>query len=405
MERDDRDTIALGLVNTVDYEIEWDPAHLEKLICRTNLQECDIRKMHKICTLKDLLSSILFHMREGTGCGLWVEDPEVIETFLEGTGYRVTLGGTNLRAAQVISTLSGRALVHLVSVNENTLSRLPDGVKWVGGQKYRCCFPHIAIQFPKAARICANGVEMITPRANRVIYSGDIACAQMPLEQEFFTRAAGMRAMLVSGLDLVTDPAVLSMRLKQIQKGLKGFGGEKPLVFYEHACFADTAYEEMLQRELEPLLDIYSMNEDEFQTLAGGSVELLHADTVLKGLQAARKKLSDVTLVVHTGYWGLAYGMRAQEIRGALEKGMLAATARYWLGNSDNAGMDRAAMLPQQVLSKAFAEEIERISEEQVVCLPAAEVKPDDPTTVGLGDSFVGGFLYQYCFDRRKREA
>ena len=133
MERDDRDTIALGLVNTVDYEIEWDPAHLEKLICRTNLQECDIRKMHKICTLKDLLSSILFHMREGTGCGLWVEDPEVIETFLEGTGYRVTLGGTNLRAAQVISTLGGRALVHLVSVNENTLSRLPDGVKWVGG--------------------------------------------------------------------------------------------------------------------------------------------------------------------------------------------------------------------------------------------------------------------------------
>ncbi|MCI9255453.1 MAG: hypothetical protein HFI58_11650, partial [Lachnospiraceae bacterium] len=121
MERDDRDTIALGLVNTVDYEIEWDPAHLEKLICRTNLQECDIRKMHKICTLKDLLSSILFHMREGTGCGLWVEDPEVIETFLEGTGYRVTLGGTNLRAAQVISTLGGRALVHLVSVNENTL--------------------------------------------------------------------------------------------------------------------------------------------------------------------------------------------------------------------------------------------------------------------------------------------
>ena len=84
---------------------------------------------------------------------------------------------------------------------------------------------------------------------------------------------------------------------------------------------------------------------------------------------------------------------------------MLAETARYWLGNSDNAGMDRAAMLPQQVLSKAFAEEIERISEEQVVCLPAAEVKPDDPTTVGLGDSFVGGFLYQYCFDRRKREA
>ena len=71
MERGDRDTIALGLVNTVDYEIEWDPAHLEKLICRTNLQECDIRKMHMICTLKDLLSSILFHMIDVTVFGIW----------------------------------------------------------------------------------------------------------------------------------------------------------------------------------------------------------------------------------------------------------------------------------------------------------------------------------------------
>lgn len=405
MERDDRDTVALGLANTVDYEIEWDSAHLENLICRTNLQTCDIRKVQKIHTLKDLLSSILFHMREGTGCGLWTGAPEVIEQFLEGTKYKVTLGGSNLRAAQVISVLGGRALVHLVSVNEETLTRLPSHVNWVGGQEYRCCFPHIAIQFPRGAHIQANGVEIVVPRANRVIYSGDIACAQMPLTQTFFTKAADMRAVLVSGLDLITDPAVLTLRLGQIRNGLTGFRGEKPLVFYEHACFSDVAFEEAVQNKLGPLLDIYSMNEDEFQTLAGSSLDLLNADAVLQGLQEARRMLPGVTLLVHTGFWALAYGKRAIEVRSALEKGMLAATARYWLGNTDRSGMEKTAGLPRQIRAEAFAEQIEQTCGEPVVCLPAAEVKPDSPTTVGLGDSFVGGFLYQYCFDRRKREA
>lgn len=396
--------IALGFVNTVDYEMEWDPAHLEKWIRRTGLKRKDIEEKKKIYNIKDMLSSILFHMREGTGCGLLTESAEVIEEFTEGTKYRVTLGGTNLRAAEVISALGGSALVHLVSVNVDTIEQMPEQVEWIGGEKYPCCFPHLAIQFPKNVRIRTGDMEILTRRANRVIYSGDIACTQMPLAGEFFDRASGAKALLLSGFDLIRDSDILADRLEEIKMRLKDFPENGPLIFYEHAHFADERLEDMVRGGLGPLLDVYSMNEDEFQTLAGKKTDLLNVEEVLASLQTACEKLPGMTILVHTCHWTLAAGERATEIEDALENGMMAASARYRGGNVDRDGIRRIREFPVKKEAEVFSKRLRESRNGSVVCLPVADIKTDTPVTVGLGDAFVGGFLYKYCADRMKRE-
>lgn len=396
--------IALGFVNTVDYEMEWDSAHLERLICQTGLRRRDIEEKKKIYNVKDMLSSILFHMEEGTGCGLLTESAEVIEEFMEGAKYQVALGGTNLRAAEVISALGGRALVHLVSVNRDTIRRMPKGVEWVGGEKYPCCYPHLAIQFPKNASVRANDIEILTERANRVIYSGDIACAQMPLNDEFFRRAKNAEVLLLSGFDLIRNADILQARLREVRRLTEDFGKGGPLIFYEHAHFADREFEDAVRLGLGPLLDLYSMNEEEFQTLAGKKINLLKAEEVCAALRSACGRLPGITLIVHTCYWALAVGERAEEVESALENGMMAATARYGCGSVDQSAVQAVRELPCKREAETFSEELKTDWGDGIVCLPVADMKNDISVTVGLGDAFVGGFLYKYCADRRKRE-
>lgn len=393
------DRVALGFSNTVDYEIEWDPRHLEKLIRHVGLCMEEIEEKRTIRNMKDLLSSILFHMSEGSGCGLLTDLPEVIDEFIQGTKYRVALGGTNLRAAEVISALGGNALVHLVSVNEDTVKRMPLNISWVGGEHFPYCFAHIAVQFPKNARVRANDIDITAPRANRVIYSGDLACAQLPLEKEFLTRAMKARALLLSSFDLVRDPEVLMERLTEIKNALGTDCKDKPLVFYEHACFGDERLGDHVRRELGPFIDIYSMNEDEFQTLVGRKLDLLDVESVMEGLRTAARKVPGTTIIVHTCHWALLYGRRTKECARALENGMLTASTRYRRGFVSRDEIQVTRGLPQQRRAEVFAEKIEANFGGCIRCLPAVDIKVDQPTTVGLGDSFVGGFLYKYCFD------
>ena len=175
--------IYLGFSNTVDYEIKWDETHFLQFIEKTGIKNAEIKRIESIEGEKDLASSILYHMKKGLGCGMTVEDPKIIEKYIAGSKYRVTLGGSNIRAAEIISALGGKAVVHLVSRNRDTEELMPEHVSIIGGEQFRCCYPHIVIQYPKGMHIVVNDIDFITPRENRVIYSADKACAEMPISE------------------------------------------------------------------------------------------------------------------------------------------------------------------------------------------------------------------------------
>lgn len=393
------DKIALGFSNTVDYEIEWNPEYLERLICLTGLSKKDIRKKRQIADLKDLLASILFHMQEGSGCGLLTEHPEIIEAFIEGCNYKITLGGTNMRAAEAISALGGKALVHLVSINEDTLTYMPQNISWAGGEAFHCRFPHIAIQFPKKARVKANDIEIVSPRENRVIYSGDMACAQMPLCPEFFTRAAGSEILLLSSFDLISDAQVLSQRLSEVKAAIDGYGSKKPLIFYEHACFGNASFEKLVQKELTPCIDLYSMNEDEFQTLADQKIDLLDAESVLPCLYSIHSMFPHTCIMIHTSQWGLVSGEKAEDFADSLKYAMLTASAKYLSGKVSKEAIGQVENLPVRQKAQEFSKKIMSLSRYPLRCFPSAEILIRNPTTIGLGDSFVGGFLYNFYYN------
>ncbi len=388
--------IALGFANTVDAELAWDAAHLENLIRTTGLRAQDIEEKRTIESLKDLLSSILFHLRDGSGCGMMISDSNIIEQFMAGARAEIALGGTAIRAALVIAALGGSAIVHLTCVNPETLDRLPEGVSWVGGDRFHCCYPHIAIQFPALARVRAGDIDIASPKANRVIYSGDIACAHLTIAPKFFEEAHHAKVLVLSSFDMILEEAVLVDCLYAAKRGVESLPAGGPLVFYEHACFTNPRFGALVGETLSSVIDVYSMNEDEFMSLCGRGIDLLDSADVRAGLRAVVGSLRARTVLIHTHCWVLAYGRYADRYLSAMEGGMAVAATRYRLGVVSPSALEATKSWPRQEDADAFARRIE--GEDALIrCLAAYRIGNDRVTTVGLGDSFVGGFALAYA--------
>jgi ADP-dependent phosphofructokinase/glucokinase len=117
-------------------------------------------------------------------------------------------------------------------------------------------------------------------------------------------------------------------------------------------------------------------------------VDLLSVREVRDALTAVHALIPAPTLVVHTKYWAAALG---GDHTGALDNGTLMAAARYAHGDDfTDSDVERMRRTPRRPESVAFAA---ALRSDTVSSVPGFALDVADPTTVGLGDTFVGGFL------------
>src|SRR5699024_7925427 len=140
--------------------------------------------------------------------------------------------------------------------------------------------------------------------------------------------------------------------------------------------------------------DIFSMNEDELALHCSHGVDILDADAVAEALREVREHLGIANLLVHTQYWAAVYGPGAAHLRDALRFGTLAGAVRYMRGDAarraDDSSVAAQAPHPQGTV---LAEGLEERFGSALVGVPAYELTPPAPTTIGLGDTFLGGFI------------
>ena len=138
-------------------------------------------------------------------------------------------------------------------------------------------------------------------------------------------------------------------------------------------------------------VDVVSMNEDELQGYLARRVDLLDAAEVTRAATEVRGLVGARTLIVHTRWWSLAVGPDAQAYRAALRGGIAMASARYAYG--DTIGPERyreAGTWPSDPRSLRV---VALLEEAGVVCEPGVVPPTRTPTTIGLGDAFVGGVV------------
>ena len=385
--------IVLGFGNSIDYEIIWNSHIFEQLIATFRIKKSEICNNNPINSVRDLIISILGFLKDGAGGERFVATSQIIEDFAAYFEKKITIGGTSARAAVTIRKLGYTSALHLVTINDYVRKLIPHDCPWVCSNQTEHFYPHLIIQFNKHTKVQVGEIKINAVGNNRIIYVNDPDNMMMKLNPDIALLASNAKVFLVSGFNAMQSSELLNDRMLTLRSIIKSLPSET-LVLYEDACFHKPALSKQIRDALLDLIDIYSMNAEEFQGHLGRKINLLSPDEVIVALRDIHRLMPVPLLVIHTKHWALAFGSDASQYAQALKGGIVMATTRLRYGDefSDIEYLE-TEKLPEEPKGADFALALERITGNNVCCLPSLKVKENKVTTVGLGDAFVGGFL------------
>ncbi|WP_427016442.1 hypothetical protein ACQCSX_17150 [Pseudarthrobacter sp. P1] len=208
-------------------------------------------------------------------------------------------------------------------------------------------------------RVRAGGIDLTTPHPNRVIFTNDPPNTEMVLSGQLGSVLDTAGVFLVSWLNVVKDEAILQSRLRERAQLVAALPGDAT-VLYEDAGFHVPAYAGRVRDAMADMVDVYSMNEDDMHHHLDREVDLLDAVAYERGLQG----------------------------------GITMASTRFRHGDGFTVQDHEAVgLLPVNPAGARFGADIEARLGPAVRCLPAFALDSAAPATIGVGDSFVGGFI------------
>lgn len=392
--------LLLGLGGTVDYEIVWDAARLERLARGHGLRAADLDSSVPIVDERSLVASALDFFADGRGGEKFVASTAVLEGFASQFEFSTTLGGTCVRAALAMAELGIPSTVHLVSIDDTVRRLLPSSVEYVCSAAEDSTDPHVIVQYPAGAVIRLEDAVLVAPHPNRLIYVNDLPNRELVLSADLTQLVASADVFLASGFNTIQDPAILSDRIERVTDAIAGRPAGAIAIF-EDAGSHDQQLGLRVRDALARAVDVYGMNEDELFGYLGGHFDLLDPVEAERSLEAARALIPAPILVVHTKHWAMAIGAGASRWRDALEGGSAMAATRFRVGDALTA--DEYAVttqLPRQAAAVEFARALHERLGDEVAVVPAYALDTASPTTIGLGDSFVGGFIASLARER-----
>ncbi len=391
-----KDKIAMGFHACVDYELIWNTETVEQIIRDYNIRADELRLDVGVHTERDAWIFCLAHLQAGIGGEIVPDDAQAVVDFAEHFDYKVTLGGTPTRAAIVLDKLGYKTALQTSCWNRYVRELLPDSVTAVPGTvEDKKIYPHVVLQCAQGTHIYAGDISFTTPRENRIMISRDDTSLDIPVKvMEFGPLIRDAGVFLLGCFSEVIDRYTLD-RLLEETKQLLDYLPKDAVLIYEDGCYVVKAFRYYAQHALQGYIDVLSMNEDELQEYIGQSLDILDAPAVSEAIRQVYEALGVETLVVHTAKWALAYGPKAQRIRESLIGGTAMATTRFRLGDDfTEEDYEESKKMEDREDATIFCDELRQILGRKVCVIPSKDMSHvENPTVVGLGDSFAGGFL------------
>lgn len=398
------DKIAIGFHACVDYEIVFNLDKLIELIEKYNIQDEELNTDLYIENERQLLAAALGHMKNGMGCEFVPETPEICEDFANHFEYKVTIGGTAARAAIGIDKIGYESALSITCFNHYIRDLLPERAHYYSnvGNDHNIVFPHVVFSYPGNIHIKAAGVDFVTPRENRMMFSRDIDSLNMVISQGFASRIKDAEVMLVSCFSEVLDKNILEERVATLKELLKALPSNA-FVIHEDGCYINKEFRHYVHKQLAPQFHALSMNEDEMQEYIEKRIDIMDADAVLEAVEYIYKNINIPTIIVHSAKWAIAYGKNAKAMEHVLLGGINLAATRFQYG--DIYGLPEFEKTKEISVAEDcqnFATEIVKKSNAEICCIPCKDLSfVKKPTVVGLGDTFAGGVLPELTLDKR----
>lgn len=373
----------LGLGANIDYEIKWDTEKFCKII---NYDQFTNK------SISIIISKILTCMKYGHGAEFAVPDEHYLNYICSSFSYQETLGGTAARASLVVSLFDQNSYLHLADSPENYHHLLPDTVNCIWNNKSELpSFPHVIIQYPSGVEIRHKHGEFITPNSNRIILTADIANEMLPISDELPEIIKKCPISLISGFNSIQDKSLLSLRLSTLESSMLN-KSDNSIVIYEDAAFHNEELHKFVIDSVANYADVLSFNEDELSTLLNSNVDIHNIYQIHYAIEQIDSKFPNNTVILHNSIWNDMSTPSSSKLFNALQFAVATSTTRYMFGDSIN--KDTILKTYQNIiLDKTNELSIPLNSLTNWSFIPTPQVDCPNPTTIGLGDSFIGGFL------------
>lgn len=383
--------IVLGLGGTVDYELVWDSHAIAARAAELRVHLGDAQDHKIIHSERELYESILWFLLQGHGGERFVADKDVLFSLADRLSFRVTLGGSCVRAAIGLDKLGIASTVHLVSVDDHVRRLLPERVKQICSATEDSTEPHMIVQYPLGAQVNLPDGAIETSTSNRLIYVNDLPNRELLLSSELGQELATADVFLISGFNSMDDEDTVRARASELAQAIS-YLPSSAIVFYEDAGFHHRTLRTVVNEALRGTMDIFSLNEDEVRSYLGVALDPSDPVATERAVQELARHIESPIIVLHTRHWALAYGEHADRMATALQYGQALAATRYLYGDNFTEQQFRTVLeSPRNAVGSRVKAQLEQ--NPRICCVPAFDVSTPSPTTIGLGDTFVGGFI------------
>jgi len=337
----------------------------------------------------DVLSALLYCMREGVGREVVIDEPTPLENL--GLSGIDRLGGNAANTAAGLAALGSPALLNVAAPSKRQMTLIPSGVYAPLNAFSEIDLVHTVLEFTRGDVVHVGDRRIVVPESDRLIITYDPLNTRMVVnrafEKELLEKLDGISAALASGFHLLRrrrDARDVVALLKRIHAQCP-----KLKIHAELGSPADVRVLWDVVRSLKDVLFSISMNEQEAAELFGGSWsgmgarERMHEFFEYMGMHA---------LCVHSTH--VVYCMtREPEVAtsaarlGARCAGVLALRGHV---SRDNLHVPLAtSTIGMRTIARLSPLEWGGHSE---VLVPAYHVE-HRVTSTGLGDAFTAGFL------------
>lgn len=398
--------VVLGLGGTVDFELRWDASALELLAADLRIRREELDEQRQIEGERDLVVTLLAFLARGGGGERFVLERQAIFDLAERFGYAVTLGGTGVRAGLAARLLGVGSTQHLVSIDDTVRRLLPAEIDYICSSDTDTLDPHLIVQYPEGARVVVDGAVLTAPRENRIIYTNDPPNRLLALSERLPDALEHASLFVVSGFNSMQEADLLAQRVEQLRVAMRRLPDDAVVIF-EDAGYHEPSYGPIVLAGLADQLDVYSLNEDELQLRVGRVVGLLDPDDVREALTQLRASVPAPVIVLHTRHYALAEAGDPARWIPVLDGGVVMSGTRYAYGDAMTADDLRrtAATGRRSAAGGALVAALAAGSGARIAGVAAFDL--DDvpaPTTIGLGDSFIGGMVAALELERRARQ-
>ena len=404
-----------GYTSDLDVVLEWDAAVFNQIIDTYLVDEPSVKDVDAIDSMASFARIVSYYAINGLGGEVDITDNSICE-FLESKFKNTfALGGTGAQGGAAISALGLPALMHITDMSKEVCKLLdrpgvdvvtPEGTKPImQAATDELPVRHLILQYSKGEKIRIFGREYEVPVSNRLIMDYDTIHKRLPIKQEFVdyceANAEKILAYSVSGFNGIIDPDIMGRHTSELCEHFNHIKAknENTIIYLEGAFYLNSEVKNLVFDKLAKSIDILGMNEEELVDHTekhGVTTDKEDLDSVLRGLKLLLEIYPAKAIVLHTKDYSMYFGdaLTGIDYEKGLTLGNLMSGTRARIGEYGNLAQCKETLkLSLSKTGLAFAEALSKTNQDKVVHLVPSRYMEHPKFTIGLGDTFMAGFM------------